>query len=255
MKNDHKFTQNAWQTYWERYSLDDINRIISYKTEIYELYDRLLGDVSGKTALEIGGGTGRISLHLAKKGAKVTLLDSSPTARQIQKQYFEAFDQPYTDLDGDFVTYTFDKTYDVIHSEGFLEHFDPDERRGLVQKMLSLLNPGGLLLIMVPNQNNLFFRAGKWVFEHTGQWEFGTEFLMGLPELEDLYREFGVQNVKTGGVFVLSSWNWLIPVFGFNFKVKFRFLDLLRKLRVQDVSTNRLYATLGRQVAIVGTKE
>jgi 2-polyprenyl-3-methyl-5-hydroxy-6-metoxy-1,4-benzoquinol methylase len=66
---------------WRNRDLDDL-----YHRWQLHFLDCLLPDVSGRAILEIGCGTGRIALTLAKKGAHVTGMDFSVKALNIAKE-------------------------------------------------------------------------------------------------------------------------------------------------------------------------
>src|SRR5205823_4386260 len=46
-----------------------------YERDQFAFIDRVLDDISGKRVLDVGAGTGRLSRHLARRGARVLSLD------------------------------------------------------------------------------------------------------------------------------------------------------------------------------------
>jgi len=71
--------------YWNRRAIDDEGSTVSmwrnktlnayYEREQFAFIDGALGDVRGRTVLDIGCGTGRLSRHLSSRGARVTAFD------------------------------------------------------------------------------------------------------------------------------------------------------------------------------------
>jgi 2-polyprenyl-3-methyl-5-hydroxy-6-metoxy-1,4-benzoquinol methylase len=62
----------------------------AYNRELHayqmQAIDRILGDVSGLSVADVGCGTGRASLHLARRGARVHGFDFSPKALAVARQ-------------------------------------------------------------------------------------------------------------------------------------------------------------------------
>ena len=59
---------------WSQVYDDDANPLIALEEPVF---DELVGDVSGKRILDVGCGTGRHSLRLARRGAHVSAIDFS----------------------------------------------------------------------------------------------------------------------------------------------------------------------------------
>lgn len=100
-----------------------------------EAYLDLLGDVEGKTVLDVATGTGRLALDLAERGADVTGVDISQEMLDVAEQKAEERDLDITweqmdaeDLDVD------DDAFDIVTSQRFL-HLVPDHQP-YVQEMV-----------------------------------------------------------------------------------------------------------------------
>jgi len=105
--------------------------------------------LGGETVLDVGSGTGEFSYLLANAGAaSVTGIDFAENAvneanRRYQHPHLRFETKNLFDMEGKF---------DVIVSLGTLEHMD-DPLEGL-QKMKSLLNDKGSIIVTVPNWLN-----------------------------------------------------------------------------------------------------
>ncbi len=123
----------------------------------------LLGDVKEKAVLDVGAGTGRISVILAQKGAYVTGCDVSPEIvkvlarknRHITALVAEAETLPFSDASFDIVTAAFL----IVHLKDPTRFFDEAYR---------VLKDGGLLLVTNVNQKDppiIETKAGPIVIE------------------------------------------------------------------------------------------
>lgn len=107
----------------------------------------LFGEVNGKKILDVGAGTGRLSLVLGKAGAQVTALDVSMEMLKIlakkngkiETVVGEADDLPFEDNTFDFVTATFL----IVHLKNPTAFFDEAYR---------VLKDNGRLIITNINQ-------------------------------------------------------------------------------------------------------
>ncbi len=131
----------------------------TYNAEVHRrqmaTLDALLGDVRGLSVADVGCGTGRASLHLAERGAKVTGWDFSAKALEAAAQ-----EASRRGLDVEF------RVGDVRRppTASDLEHFDvvlvlgcltlacstQAELEVAVRHVRSLLKPGGRLLVIEP---------------------------------------------------------------------------------------------------------
>ncbi len=113
--------------------------------------DAFLGHVQpGMAALELGCGSGWLSLAMAQRGAQVTGLDISEKALQIAREYYASIQ---SEVSGS-VTYqaadlnTLElplEQYDVIAVKGTLHHLVNLPQ--VIEQMQRALKPGGLLWI------------------------------------------------------------------------------------------------------------
>jgi SAM-dependent methyltransferase len=110
---------------WSEFYDDYDNPLVQLEEPIL---DQLFSEVSGKSFLDLGCGTGRHSIRFAKKGAEVVGLDNSQgMLEKAQKKALEILPQSkrpkFQKFDLDQGTYPFhDQTFDIIGSFLALEH-------------------------------------------------------------------------------------------------------------------------------------
>ena len=107
----------------------------------------LLGDVRGKTILDVGAGTGRASVILAKMGAAVTALDVS---EQMLKELKKKNPKVQTVI-GDAESLPFpDKSFDAVVAAFLIVHLKDPTR--FFDEAYRVLKDGGMLVVSNINQ-------------------------------------------------------------------------------------------------------
>lgn len=194
-------TRKHWQDFWEQadsLSLDDVygndGRILR---EIFAL-----GDPVGKLVLEVGAGSGRDAVSLAKAGADVLTLDYVPGSLALTRMVAHEASVAVDPIGGDALNAPFaDDTFDLIFHQGLLEHFrDP---LPLLRENLRILKPGGYLLVDVP-QTFHYYTLGKKILIQIDRWFAGWETQFTPRQLETQARRAGGEVVRTYG-------DWMVP--------------------------------------------
>ncbi len=103
--------------------------------------------------LDVGCGSGEIDIIIAAKGYNITAVDISPYAIQLAQKLAESFSEHKDRLDflvGNIEEMDFDKKFSSAIISHTLEHVINPER--MMEKVISLLNPGSYILVAVPNK-------------------------------------------------------------------------------------------------------
>lgn len=131
---------------------DEWNRLERHRIE-FEITKRVLDEYisTGSEVLDVGGGPGRYSIHLAQKGHKVTLFDLSD---MLVKQAIENAQKAGVALQAAMKGNVLEldrripeKTFDAVLCMGPMYHLlEEEERREAARQCLARLKPGGILI-------------------------------------------------------------------------------------------------------------
>jgi 2-polyprenyl-3-methyl-5-hydroxy-6-metoxy-1,4-benzoquinol methylase len=197
----------GWSEIWKGF--DDAR----FRGETYRwfFYMKLLGDydLKGKKVLEIGCGTGINSVLMARAGAHVTLLDSSKEALGIAKRLLDSFSLKGKLVYRDAFYHGFEGEFDLVHSEGVIEHFKGRYRQDIMDSHSRAAKMGGMVLIIVPNMKCPPYRIGKFLAEKTGTWIYGNEYPYSSKELDFRMRKSGLEVEMMSGAEIAFSPGWL----------------------------------------------
>jgi SAM-dependent methyltransferase len=193
-------TLDHWESYWKghRHDIED-----TYSTGGRLVREVLAdGPVAGKWVLEIGAGSGRDLLELARLGARGIVLDYSPASLALVREQARAQGVPVRLVQADATRMPFrDGAIDVSFHQGLLEHFrDP---RPLLAENARITRSGGRVLVDVPQAFHLYTLM-KQVLILVDRWFAGWETQFTLPRLERLVRESGLEVVRSYG-------DWMVP--------------------------------------------
>jgi 2-polyprenyl-3-methyl-5-hydroxy-6-metoxy-1,4-benzoquinol methylase len=194
-------TPAHWQRFWEEadaLELDDV-----YGTDGRMVREVMrLGDPAGKRIMEVGAGTGRDAVTLAKAGAEVLTLDYVAGSLGITRKAAAAAGVEITTVCGDALGSPFpDGSFDVVFHQGLLEHFR--DTTPLLRDNARLLKPGGHVIVDVP-QTFHYYTIGKKILIALDRWFAGWETQFTPAQLEGLVEAEGLEVVRTYG-------DWMVP--------------------------------------------
>jgi cyclopropane fatty-acyl-phospholipid synthase-like methyltransferase len=158
------------QEYWEKYyskSLTQKEQIISVASSYDKYWDVLINkndNKENKTIIEIGGYPGRYLAYLSNKYNLIpTSLDFNSDKEKIEET-FKSFDlKEYNIIQADFLKHKPENKYDIVISNGFIEHFNNFNE--VLDKHCEYLKPGGTMLIMIPNMK-YYIRFYKFLVDY-----------------------------------------------------------------------------------------
>jgi len=191
--------QPYWDEYWDDISLPaEATRLQGddHGNSILDVLDRHLPRVAGHTAAEIGGAPGQYLAYVAKTfGYAVTCIDYSETGCRKTRENFRLLGIAGHVIEADVFADLADlPTFDVVYSLGLIEHFT--ERVSIVDRHVRLVNPGGFLVLGVPNLRGV----QGWFFRRLAPATYAGHVIeaMDLAGWSAFEREFRLETVFKG---------------------------------------------------------
>ena len=191
---------------------DSLHSLIGIHAYVFS-YIKKLGDLTGKTVLDIPSGDGRATNAFKEQGAEVISLDIFP---RIEKSYISQYGDMSGKLDVD------DNAVDIIICQEGIEHVS--DQYGLLREFNRILKKGGELIITTPNISNirskishLFTESEMWkrmpyteidsvwhVEDKSMKFYFGHLFLLPVNRLKTLlvlngFSDFFYKRTKVSG--------------------------------------------------------
>lgn len=115
----------------------------------------------GEACLELGSGTGALSVVLALQGRKVLLLDLSHDSQDFAKRLFQKLGLAGTFIHTHILTAIplEDDSCDCVWTSGVLEHFGTPELTHIMRESASVTR--ATVISLVPNTASVPYRLGK----------------------------------------------------------------------------------------------
>jgi 2-polyprenyl-3-methyl-5-hydroxy-6-metoxy-1,4-benzoquinol methylase len=226
-----KNTNQLWDNLWEKNTSAKEDIFNLAKEENCIRWIRLekivldnFGSFKDLKVIEIGAGAGTNAALMAKKGAKVTVLDYSDNALKASCMFFDrnGLSAEFIKLNALSLPLELLNKYDISMSFGLSEHFIGLDRININKAHFDVLKKGGLAFISVPNKNNPPYRIFKFIAEHIGQWNVGEEYPYTRKEFTEICKQVGVSDYSFFGDSLWRSLNFISPIKIFRkiFKIK-----------------------------------
>ena len=122
---------------------------------VWNYMEKIIPDLTGLEILELNCGTGEDALMFSEKGFNIVATDVSTEMLKVTQQKVQQFSMQhrissqYLDLES-FDESAFDKKFDLIFSNfGGLNCINPESLKILLQKIPSILSPGGRFIAVI----------------------------------------------------------------------------------------------------------
>ena len=193
-------TPDHWDQYWtERDKTID---------EVYTNDGRILAQLeglslAGSVVIEVGAGSGRDSIEIARSGGQVVVLDYVFSSFGIIREKANEAEVTVHCVCADATAMPFrEKTFDLVFHQGLLEHFrDP---MPLLHENVRVLKDDGTVLVDVPQTVHIYTLIKK-VLIAMNVWFAGWETQFTPRQLAGLLREAGLEPESTYGRFFSPS--------------------------------------------------
>ena len=132
-------------------SYDKVLPLLPRYREALDSHVALAGPRAGMQILDLGAGTGNLTLRLLEAGAAVTAVEKSPDMLAVLRRKCQAFRNRLRVLrrDGADLAPLADASFDVVHV--VLVLFAVDAPQAMLREARRVLRPGGALIITEPN--------------------------------------------------------------------------------------------------------
>lgn len=218
-KTSKKNTSELWDAVWQTpvTEEEDIFNLVKEENNIrWQRIEKIIlssfDSFEGLRVIEIGAGAGTVSSLMAKRGAKVTILDYSESSLSRSTEYFRRNHLSAEFIKHDALTLSsvseIRNKFDISMSFGLAEHFKGKDRSRVIQSHFDLLNENGIAFISVPNKFNPPYRLYKFVMEAFGKW-IVEEYPFSRKELRGICKELGITKYFFFGDSIFWSLNWI----------------------------------------------
>jgi len=184
-----------WDKYHQRVKVSQ-----RFLWTIWRAYADLLRGVSFDKPIkiiELGCGTGYHTSRMTRMYpvAKVTLVDFNANVIEDTKARMADLKCEKEFLLRDLFSLDLGEKYDIVHSQGLLEHYTPEEQHKLIRLHRDLLTPKGIALILVPTPS-LPYRMWRGLLEKLHMWIY--------PDETPISREEFVAALESNGLDILK---------------------------------------------------
>lgn len=196
-------TLDHWESYWKGHA--DLDRTYSTGGRLArEVLSE--GPIAGRRVMEVGAGSGRDLLALARAGAVGVVLDYSPASLGLVRRQAREQGVPVLLVQADALRMPFrDGAFDVVFHQGLLEHFrDP---MPLLRENARVTARGGRVIVDVP-QTFHPYTLMKQILIALNRWFAGWETQFTPAGLERRLVASGLVVRRTYG-------EWMVPGLGY----------------------------------------
>ena len=165
------------------------------------LIARRLGDLAGKSAIDIACGRGEWLSYLKDKKAGVTGVDLSATAIEYCKHHIS--DGVFISGPAESLPFA-EESFDLVTCLGSLEHFV--DKPAALREMIRVARPNAKFLILVPNSGFLTRRLG--FYKGTNQAHI-REDVLSLKQWEKLFEDAGLRVRHRWHDLHMLTWSWI----------------------------------------------
>ena len=179
--------------------LNNPNKQRYYKKLLIQTKNLLgIKSLKGYKILEIGSGSGLLSLYMAREGADAALLDISKNSliysslmyKQLKKVDEFLGKVRFLHCNLFLLKNSLLSNFDIVHNSGVIEHYSFKEAVEIAKIMKSLVKPDGYIIIAVPN----YF--SPHLISIWKKHKKGTEKYYSKKELKKILEKAGLRFVK-----------------------------------------------------------
>ena len=147
--------------------------------------------------IELGCGTGYHTLQMTKlyPVTKVTLVDFNASVIEDTEKRLSCLKCEKEFLLRDLFNFELGEKYDIVHSQGLLEHYTPEEQQKLICLHRDLLTPNGIAVILVPTPS-LPYRLWRGLLEKLHLWIYPDETAISREEFTTALESNGLEILK-----------------------------------------------------------
>jgi len=196
---------NQWNRFWSKHNFNSIFLKAHYNIT-FHIYKEFLDFIKIKDPeiLELGCGTGELTIRIIERyGGKATLIDNSTEAIKISTNNLKKHNIKSSILKKDLFKFKPKKKFDLVHSDGLIEHFVDDKQKEVIRVHKRLVKNKGFIIFCVPRPT-WYYKLFRWLVERKNKWPFGYEKPLNKKELRALLKSCGLNVVKTSEYFYHS---------------------------------------------------
>jgi 2-polyprenyl-3-methyl-5-hydroxy-6-metoxy-1,4-benzoquinol methylase len=171
ISSDDRLTTMLEWDHWAGVETPDLSAHLFLNAHERELWERIIPSyipaLGSGDIIEIGSAPGIYAARLANQiGANPWGLEYTPSGARVNRSYFEKLGYSSSNvIEGDFfddkIVAPLREKFDVVMSNGFIEHFE--DPSAVIKRHLELVKPGGLLLITIPNFVGFYSIVGRFI--------------------------------------------------------------------------------------------
>jgi len=215
----------------------------------------------GSLVLEIGCGSGRILTSIAKESnCRCVGVDVTDDAFASLSFFSRQQGVKVEAVKGDGFSLPFrDESFDVVYSEGVIEHFPIERSEEMVREHVRVCRPGGLVIVSVPNKFALVHSLTKRLLGP--RFLFAPEASFSNLELSRLMRRAGLTTISRDG-FAFGCQFYMFQAFFLEQtsrsvikKIGNSLLSLFKKTGLYHFENPRLNSLIGFQTLVVGRRD